>query len=143
MPGFALSEGDKDEKWDAYLVESILHPEAKIVEGFQNVMPSQESAFSDSPGSPPVLADIKARIAANKETSNKEKKLIAITEFIKSNGNNYKAMKTPEAAPPAAGEAAKPQAATGQAATGTETPAEKPAERAPATKDSASKEDKK
>ncbi len=43
VPGFALSEGDDDAKWNAYLVESILHPEAKIVEGFQNVMPSQES----------------------------------------------------------------------------------------------------
>ena len=130
-PGFTLAEGDPDAKWDAYLVESILHPEAKIVEGYQNVMPSQESGFSDSPGSVPVLAEIKARIAANKETSNKEKKLIAITEFIKSVGDPkyYHAMKTPEAAPPAAGEPTKSQAAAG---------GEKPA-----AKDTASKEDKK
>lgn len=128
-PGFTLSEGDKDEKWDAYLVESILHPEAKIVEGYQNVMPSQESAFSDSPGSTPNLAEIKARILANKETSYKEKKLVAITEYIKSVGNNYQAMKTPEAAPLAAGESAKPPTSTGG--------------EAPTAKDSASKEDKK
>ena len=138
VAGFTLSEGDDDAKWDAYLVESILHPEAKIVETFQNVMPSQESAFSDSPGSTPKLAEIKARILANKDTSYKEKKLVAITEYIKSVGNNYQAMKPPAAAAPS-GE---------PAPTGTEKPAEKSAEHAPAAEDSAatnpaSKEDKK
>ena len=43
VPGYTLTEGDDDEKWDAYLVESILHPEAKIVKDFANNMPSQEA----------------------------------------------------------------------------------------------------
>ncbi len=105
VPGFTLSENDSDEKWDAYLVESILHPEAKIVKGFQNIMPSQESSFSDATGGPPPkLSDIVARIEAGKETSYKEKKLAAITEYIKSVGNpsRYKPMKTPPAGPAAA-----------------------------------------
>lgn len=116
MPGYTLSEGDDDEKWDAYLVESILHPEAKIVKDFANNMPSQEGAFSDTPGGPPPkLSDIVARIGANKPTTNKEKKLAAIVEYIKFVGNPkyYKAMKTPEAAPeasPAPAEPANPQA---------------------------------
>jgi cytochrome c oxidase subunit 2 len=104
VPGFALSETDDDAKWDDYLVESILHPEVKIVEGFQNNMPSQESAFTDTPGSKPNLAEIKAKILANKETTNKEKKLVAITEFLKSQGKGYTPMKTPVAAPPAGGQ---------------------------------------
>ena len=65
-PGYTLQESDSDEKWNAYLRESILHPEAKIVKGFQNVMPAQESAFSGSPY--------------------KEKKLAAVIEYIKSLG---------------------------------------------------------
>jgi cytochrome c oxidase subunit 2 len=103
--GYTLSEADDDAKWDDYLVDSILHPEAKIVEGYQNVMPSQESAFSDTPGSKPNLAQIKARILANKDTTYKEKKLVAITEYIKSVGNSYKEMETPKAAPPSKSEA--------------------------------------
>jgi cytochrome c oxidase subunit 2 len=115
VPGFTLAENDDNEKWDAYLVESILHPEAKIVQGFQNVMPSQESSFSDAAGSVPKLSDIVARIEAGKDTSYKEKKLAAITEFIKSVGNPkyYKPMKAPPPAPAAAtqpGDAAKPHA---------------------------------
>ena len=77
-PGYALEKSDDDKKWDDYLRESILHPEVKIVQDFQNVMPSQESAFSGSPY--------------------KEKKLQAIIEYIKSLGDpaDYKPMKTPE-----------------------------------------------
>ncbi len=77
VPGFSLSPSDDDKKWDDYFRESILHPEAKIVQGFQNVMPSQESNFSGSPY--------------------KEKELQAVIEFIKSNGDPqyYKPMKTP------------------------------------------------
>ncbi len=40
VPGYTLKESDDDAKWDAYLRESILHPDAKIVQGFQNIMPS-------------------------------------------------------------------------------------------------------
>ena len=47
--GYTLNESDDDAKWDAYLRESILYPDAKIVQGFQNNMPSQESEFSGSP----------------------------------------------------------------------------------------------
>jgi cytochrome c oxidase subunit 2 len=77
-PGYTLKASDDDAKWDAYLRESILHPEAKIVQGFQNVMPPQESALSGSPY--------------------KEKELQAIIEYIKSVGDPkyYKPMKTPE-----------------------------------------------
>lgn len=107
VPGYTLSEGDDDQKWDAYLVESILHPEAKIVQGFANNMPSQESAFSDDPGGPPpTLSDIVARIEAGKPTTNKEKKLAAITEYIKSVGKTkYKPIKMTEEAPPSKPEA--------------------------------------
>ncbi len=48
-PATRSRQSDDDKKWDDYLRESILHPEAKIVQGFQNVMPSQESTFSGSP----------------------------------------------------------------------------------------------
>ncbi len=94
VPGYALKASDDDKKWDDYLRESILHPEAKIVQGFQNVMPPQESSFSGSPY--------------------KEKMLAAIIEYIKSVGDPkyYQPMKTPEAAggANAPGEVAKPQA---------------------------------
>ena len=58
--------------------ESILRPEVKIVQGYQNVMPPQESALSGSPY--------------------KEKKLAAMVEYIKSLGDPkyYTPMKTPE-----------------------------------------------
>ena len=67
VPGYTLRQSDDDQKWDDYLRESILHPEAKIVQPFQNVMPSQESPLSGSPY--------------------KEKKLAAIVEYIKSLGD--------------------------------------------------------
>jgi cytochrome c oxidase subunit 2 len=94
-PGYTLKASDDDRKWDDYLRESILHPEAKIVQDFQNVMPSQESALSGSPY--------------------KEKKLQAILEYIKSLGDPkyYKPMKMPElqdGEKPHDGGAAKPQA---------------------------------
>jgi cytochrome c oxidase subunit 2 len=62
--GYKLTPQDDDEKWTEYLRESILKPSAKVVHGFQNVMPPQEAQFSGSPV--------------------KEKKLQAIVEFIKS-----------------------------------------------------------
>jgi cytochrome c oxidase subunit 2 len=127
VPNYGLAESDDDEKWDAYLVESILHPEAKIVEEYQNVMPSQESAFSDSPGSVPKLSEIKARIMAGKETSNKEKKLVAITEYVKSVGTlPYTPLTPPESAPAAAGAAISGAAAKPKSSAEVETPAAKP-----------------
>jgi cytochrome c oxidase subunit 2 len=80
VPGYTLKESDDDAKWDDYLRESILHPEAKIVQDFPNVMPSKESDFSGSPY--------------------KEKMLQATIEYIKSLGDSkyYTAMKTPESA---------------------------------------------
>jgi len=117
VPGYTLGENDDDAKWDDYLVESILHPEAKIVQGFQNNMPSQESSFSDSPGGGRKLSEIVAAIEANKPTTYKEKKLAAIIEYIKSVGDSkyYRPMKTPEAVPdapqPQNSGGAKPQAA--------------------------------
>ena len=66
--GYSLKAGDDDAKWDAYLRESILDPPAKIVRGFQNVMPSAASQFSGSPY--------------------KDKKLAALVEFIKSLDNH-------------------------------------------------------
>ncbi len=100
VTGYTLKEGDDDAKWDEYLRESILHPEAKIVLGFQNVMPPQESAMSGSPY--------------------KEKKLAAVIEYIKSLGNPkyYKPMKTPElpsGEKPPGGDAAKTVTARPQA----------------------------
>ena len=38
--GYGLSAGDADEKWEAYLTESMLNPGAKVVEGYNNQMPS-------------------------------------------------------------------------------------------------------
>ena len=116
VPGYTLTEGNDDAKWDDYLVESILHPEAKIVQKFQNNMPSQESAFSDTQGSQRKLSAIVAAIEANRPTTNKEKKLAAIVEYIKSVGDPkyYRPMKTPEAASaekPQDSGGAKPQAA--------------------------------
>ncbi len=94
VPGYTLKASDGDAKWDDYLRESILHPEAKIVQDFQNVMPSKESDFSGSPY--------------------KEKMLQAMIEYIKSLGGSYTPMKTPESLEdekkPKA-DAAKPQAA--------------------------------
>jgi len=94
-PGYTLKESDDDKKWDDYFQRSILHPEADIVQDFQNVMPSQESALSGSPY--------------------KEKKLAAIIEYIKSLGDPkyYKPMKTPDlhdSQKPQASDTAKPTA---------------------------------
>ena len=110
MPGFSLHASDDDRKWDDYLRESILHPEVKIVQTFENKMPPQESNFSGSPY--------------------KEKELAGpvISEFIKGNGDPkyYTPMKTPAPSggekPPGNG-AAKPQAAE-KPATGGKTQAE-------------------
>ncbi len=138
VPGFTLSASDDDEKWDAYLVESILHPEAKIVQGFQNIMPSQESNFSDTPGGPPPkLSEIVARLEAGKETSYKEKKLVAITEFIKSVGNHYRPMKTPPAVPTASSQtagSAKPQTSAKESKPGSQASGNKPVAQASGNK---------
>ncbi len=66
-PGYVLTTGDDDAKWEAYLRESILEPGAKIVQGYQNVMPPYAAQFSGTPY--------------------KDKKLTAIVEYIKSLGN--------------------------------------------------------
>jgi cytochrome c oxidase subunit II len=99
--GYAISASDDDAKWNEYLRESILEPGAKVVAGYQNVMPSYRSQFSGSPY--------------------KDKKLTAIVEYIKSLDNHgpggaakyYRPMPTPSAepaktAPAAAAPAGKP-----------------------------------
>ncbi len=63
---YTLSAGMSDAKWDAYLRESVLDPGAKIVLGYQNVMPPAADRFSGS--------------------AYKDKKLSAIVEYIKSLG---------------------------------------------------------
>jgi cytochrome c oxidase subunit II len=63
-PGYTLTAADSDAKWDAYLRESILDPGAKIVAGYQNVMPSAAPQYSGS--------------------AYKDKKLEALIEYIKS-----------------------------------------------------------
>lgn len=65
--GYSLSAADGDAKWDAYLRESILEPGAKIVQGYQNVMPPYGAQFSGTPY--------------------KDKKLSALVEYIKSLGD--------------------------------------------------------
>ena len=85
--GYTLSESDNDAKWDAYLRESVLDPGAKIVLGYQNVMPPYGAQFSG--------------------TAYKDKKLSAIVEYIKSLDNHgpggkpkyYRPMKTPAKEP--------------------------------------------
>jgi cytochrome c oxidase subunit 2 len=65
--GYTLKASDDDAKWEEYLSESILHPERKIVTGFQNQMPSFAAQFGGS--------DIK------------NEKRRAIIEYIKSIGS--------------------------------------------------------
>ncbi|MGA2031380.1 MAG: cytochrome c oxidase subunit II [Thermoguttaceae bacterium] len=85
--GYTLLAGDDDAKWDAYLRESVLDPGAKIVKGYQNVMPSYASQFSGP--------------------ASKEKKLTAIVEYIKSLDNHgpggrpkyYRPLPPPKAEP--------------------------------------------
>jgi len=79
VAGYTLTKADPDDKWDAYLKESVLEPSAKIVAGYQPSMPDFASSFSGSPY--------------------KEKKLAAIIEYIKSLGDpaDYKPMPTPDA----------------------------------------------
>ena len=100
-----FGESDDDAKWDDYLrgVDPRI-PRPRSSQGFQNVMPSQESASAIRPAARRLPRS--SRIEANKPTSYKEKKLAAIIEYIKSVGNPkyYKPMKTPEAMPPTAGE---------------------------------------
>ncbi len=81
--GFALSPGDSDAKWEAYIRESVIHPDVKIVNTYQNVMPASFGAQFDGPtGSP------------------KDEELRAIVTYIKSIGNtSWKPAITPEANP--------------------------------------------
>ncbi len=67
-PGYTLRADDDDAKWDAYLRESVLDPGAKVVQGYQNVMPSYAAQFSGS--------------------AYKDKKLAALVEYIKSLDNH-------------------------------------------------------
>ena len=78
VPGYTLKASDDDAKWDAYLRESILHPEAKIVQGFQNNMPPQESALE--------------RIAEQREEAGGHHRV----HQERGNPKYYKPMKTPE-----------------------------------------------
>jgi cytochrome c oxidase subunit 2 len=66
--GYTLTAADDDAKWDEYLRESIVNPGAKVVQGYQNVMPSYASQFSGTPY--------------------KDKKLTALVEYIKSLDNH-------------------------------------------------------
>lgn len=66
--GFTIGPDDNDARWDAYLRESILDPPAKIVRGYQNVMPSYAGELSGSPY--------------------KDKMLTALVEYIKSLDNH-------------------------------------------------------
>ena len=66
--GYSLTAADGDAKWDAYLRESVLDPGAKIVQGYQNVMPPEASRFSGSAA--------------------KDKKLAAVVEYVKSLDNH-------------------------------------------------------
>lgn len=50
--GFTLSPSDPDAKWEGYVHESIVKPDAKIVDSYQNVMPSFASQFGGDPKSP-------------------------------------------------------------------------------------------
>ena len=66
--GYSLTATDDDARWDVYLRESVLDPGAKVVQGYQNVMPSYASQFSGS--------------------TYKDKKLTALLEYIKSLDNH-------------------------------------------------------
>jgi cytochrome c oxidase subunit 2 len=87
-PGYTLSAVDDDATWDAYLRESVLDPGAKVVQGYQNVMPPGAAQFSGSPY--------------------KDKKLAALVEYVKSLDNHgpgggpkyYRPMPVPAAEPP-------------------------------------------
>jgi cytochrome c oxidase subunit II len=82
VPGYTLSASDSDQKWEEYIHESILQPDAKIVEGFNNVMPSFASQFGGDPGSA------------------KDEELRAIITYIKSIGNTgWKPAISPETNP--------------------------------------------
>jgi cytochrome c oxidase subunit 2 len=95
--GYALRADDDDAKWDAYLRESILDPGAKVLRGYQNVMPSYSAQLSG--------------------TAHKDKRLAAIVEYIESLDNHgpggkpkyYRPMPLPSP-PPAAPAAPKPVA---------------------------------
>lgn len=68
--GFTLTKGDSDEKWDAYIRESILRPGSKIVSPFANQMSPYESRFTGTPA--------------------REEELRAVMEYIRSLGPDYK-----------------------------------------------------
>jgi cytochrome c oxidase subunit 2 len=70
VPGYALSAGDPDDKWEAYLREHILAPGRKVVTGFPAVM----NPFPQFDGPPGTF---------------KDEKLRALIEYIKSLGPNY------------------------------------------------------
>jgi cytochrome c oxidase subunit 2 len=74
-PDITLKASDDDAKWDAYLRESVLEPSAKVVKGYQDVMPSYKAQFSGSPY--------------------KDKKLAAMIEYMKSL-DNYGPSGTPK-----------------------------------------------
>jgi len=69
VPGYTLAASDPDEKWEAYIRESVLVPDAKIVDTYNNVMPSFASQFGGDP------------------KSAKDEELRAIMAYIKSIGN--------------------------------------------------------
>ncbi|HUO08623.1 MAG TPA: cytochrome c oxidase subunit II [Phycisphaerae bacterium] len=79
VPGYSLSSSDPDDKWEAYLRESILQPDAKIVESYNNVMPSFAAQFSGDAKSP------------------KDEELRALIAYIKSIGSTgWKPATSPE-----------------------------------------------
>lgn len=66
-PGYTLTAGDRDDKWEEYLGEAMTDPGKHVVSGFQNQMPSFAAQLS---GSEPNI-----------------EKRRALVEFIKSIGN--------------------------------------------------------
>lgn len=74
--GSSLSKTASDAEFEAYIHQSVLEPSAKIVSGFQNVMPNYASSFSGS--------------------QQKDMRLTAIVEYIKSLGDpGYKPVLPP------------------------------------------------
>jgi cytochrome c oxidase subunit 2 len=85
-PGYTLSAGDDDAKWEEYLSESITNPGAKIVANYPNGMPSFAAQLS---GGTPDATGFRPN----------EEKRRALVEFIKSLNPSYKPVASREANP--------------------------------------------
>jgi cytochrome c oxidase subunit II len=102
--GYTLMASDSDEKWIAYIAESIVDPKAKIVDGFQSQSMSDfSSAFSQNAAATPK----------DGQEYYKYQKTLAVIEYMKqiSQGDKYDPSKAPtfhedSATQPATGAAA-------------------------------------